>query len=296
MEHERLAELVRLLYVTLTRAKYRCYLAWGPINESETSALAYLIHYRPKTQKIINLAGLKDFMKGLNDHQMEEDIANLVEKSGGAIELMPIPAPASLVYRPPSLETAELTCREFSGDIEKDWRTTSFSAIVSARDYLAEAPDRDKTVDTESYPVESESDRPGKHALSIFDFPYGASAGSCLHDILEHIDFTLENSDDARRLIAEKLAGYGFEDKWTDTIYGVVANVLSAPIMGKGTPSLCPALHLRTGFMRLSSMRHSDVLVREGSAKFFVLTEEERSRIDSPDALRVLDSSLTRVC
>jgi len=236
MEHERLAELVRLLYVTLTRAKYRCYLAWGPINESETSALAYLIHYRPKTQKIINLAGLQDFMKGLNDHQMEEDIANLVEKSGGAIELMPIPAPASLVYRPPSLETAELTCREFSGDIEKDWRTTSFSAIVSARDYLAEAPDRDKTVDTESYPVESESDRSGKHALSIFDFPYGASAGSCLHDILEHIDFTLENSDDARRLIAEKLAGYGFEDKWTDTIYGVVANVLSAPIMGKGTP------------------------------------------------------------
>lgn len=236
MEHERLAELVRLLYVTLTRAKYRCYLAWGPINESETSALAYLIHYRPKTQKIINLAGLKDFMKGLNDHQMEEDIANLVEKSGGAIELMSIPAPASLIYRPPSLETAELTCREFSGDIEKDWRTTSFSAIVSARDYLAEAPDRDKTVDTESYPVESESDRSGKHALSIFDFPYGASAGSCLHDILEHIDFTLENSDDARRLIAEKLAGYGFEDKWTDTIYGVVANVLSAPIMGKGTP------------------------------------------------------------
>lgn len=236
MEHERLAELVRLLYVTLTRAEYRCYLAWGLINESETSALAYLLHYRPRTQKIINLAGLQDFMKGLNDRQMEEDIINLVEKSGGAIELMPIPAPAGLIYSPPSLKTAELTCREFSGDIEKDWRTTSFSAIVSTKDHLAEAPDRDRTVDTESNPLESKSDETEKNTLSIFNFPHGTSAGSCLHDILEHIDFTLENSDDARRLVAEKLAGYGFEDKWTDTVYRAVANVLSAPIMGKVTP------------------------------------------------------------
>ena len=41
---ERLAENVRLLYVALTRAKYRCYLAWGRINRTETSAPAYLFH------------------------------------------------------------------------------------------------------------------------------------------------------------------------------------------------------------------------------------------------------------
>lgn len=236
MEYERLAELVRLLYVTLTRAKYRCYLAWGPIHGSETSALAYLLHYRSKIQETINLAALKDFIKGLNDSQMEEDIVNLVKKSEGAIALMPIPAPADLTYIPPHAETTLLTCREFSANIERDWRTTSFSAIVSGRDYPAEIPDRDKTVDTEDPPLASKPDGPGRQSRSIFDFPHGTSAGSCLHDILEHIDFALENPDDARRLIAEKLAGYGFEDTWTDSVYRAMENVLSVPIMGKEVP------------------------------------------------------------
>ena len=42
--NELLSENLRLLYVALTRAKQRCYLAWGRINLAETSALAYLLH------------------------------------------------------------------------------------------------------------------------------------------------------------------------------------------------------------------------------------------------------------
>ena len=99
MEHERLAENIRLLYVTLTRAKYRCYLAWGAVNESETSALAYLLHYPSQGQKELNLATLKDFMKGLNDEQMVKDIARFVDKSESAIELMSVPQHSGHVYR-----------------------------------------------------------------------------------------------------------------------------------------------------------------------------------------------------
>ena len=39
-----LAENVRLLYVALTRARQRCYLVWGRIHLSDTSAPAYLFH------------------------------------------------------------------------------------------------------------------------------------------------------------------------------------------------------------------------------------------------------------
>jgi exodeoxyribonuclease V beta subunit len=234
MEHERLAENIRLLYVTLTRAKYRCYLAWAAINESETSALAYLLHYQSHTQKLLNLPTLKDFIKGLNDEQMVNDIARLVDKSEGAIELMTVPARSGLVYSPPYPETATLKCRQFSGDIERDWGTTSFSAIISGRDQLAEAPDRDKTTAGGSPPTEPEPGETGRQVISIFDFPRGARAGTCFHDILEHIDFTLENPDDAKRFIAEKLTEYGFEDQWMDAVYRSMANVLAAPIMERG--------------------------------------------------------------
>jgi exodeoxyribonuclease V beta subunit len=236
MELERLAELIRLLYVTLTRAKYRCYLAWGAINETETSAMAYLLHYLSRAQKTLNLPALKDFIKGLNDEQMVEDIASLVDKSGGAIELMPIPAYSGLVFRAPRPETETLRCREFSGHIERDWRTTSFSAIVSGRDQLAEMPDRDKGTDGVIPPSGMGHGEPGRSIISIFDFPRGTRAGTCLHDILEHIDFTLENHDDVKGFIADKLSGYGFADQWTDTVYGSMVNVLSLPIMGNGSP------------------------------------------------------------
>ena len=43
-QHELLAENLRLLYVAVTRAKKRCYLAWGRIRSAETSAMAYLLH------------------------------------------------------------------------------------------------------------------------------------------------------------------------------------------------------------------------------------------------------------
>jgi exodeoxyribonuclease V beta subunit len=234
MEHERLAELIRLLYVTLTRAKYRCYLVWGAINGSETSALVYLLHYQPQARQTLNLAELKDFMNGLNDGQMEKDIERLVEKSEEAIELMKVPVPSGLVYEPPFPETETLKCREFSGDIEIDWRTTSFSSIVSGRDLLAEAPDRDKTTEGESPPMVPEPGESGRHVISIFDFPRGARAGTCLHDIFEHIDFSLASPDDAQRLITEKLSGYGFDEQWSDLVYETVVNVLSAPIMGGG--------------------------------------------------------------
>ena len=41
---EALAEDLRLLYVALTRARHRCWLAWGPFRDSANGALAYLFY------------------------------------------------------------------------------------------------------------------------------------------------------------------------------------------------------------------------------------------------------------
>jgi len=42
-EREELAENMRLLYVSLTRAKHRCYLVWA-VPDAETSSLSYILH------------------------------------------------------------------------------------------------------------------------------------------------------------------------------------------------------------------------------------------------------------
>ena len=39
----------------------------------------------------------------------------------------------------------------------------------------------------------------------MFAFPRGAKAGNCLHDILEHIDFTAPDSLETENLVAVKL-------------------------------------------------------------------------------------------
>jgi exodeoxyribonuclease V beta subunit len=109
-------------------------------------------------------------------------------------------------------------------------------------------PDRDKEEISAGPQAEQEPGESGRKSISIFDFPRGAHTGTCLHDILEHIDFTLENPDEMKRFIADKLAGYGFEDQWADAVYRSMVNVLTAPIMGEGNPftlsSLRPAERL----------------------------------------------------
>ena len=52
---EEFAETVRLLYVALTRAKYRCVVAWGQVRGAEHSPLAWLLH-RPAGGREVDTA------------------------------------------------------------------------------------------------------------------------------------------------------------------------------------------------------------------------------------------------
>lgn len=232
MEQERLAENIRLLYVALTRARYRCYLAWGPINESETSALAYLFHHAHEQQDSLNLIAMKDFIKSLNDEQMTQDIQRFVNASEGSIELTCVPQPLGLINKPPQQEFAQLQCRQFTGEIENDWRTTSFTALISGKEQFAETPDRDIEIQGSDL-APTKPEKPAVKDNSIFDFPRGVRAGTCLHDIFEHIEFNLSNKNEAKNLVENKLAEYGFENLWIDAVYGAVEHVLTTPVMGE---------------------------------------------------------------
>ena len=91
-EAETLSENLRLLYVALTRAKERCYLVWGRINTSETSALAYLFHFRDAGDSADPdiVARMKRALKTKSDDDLLQDLETLVARSQATIDVRPL--------------------------------------------------------------------------------------------------------------------------------------------------------------------------------------------------------------
>ena len=97
-QKESLAENLRLLYVALTRAKYRCYLFAGKItdksgkNRPETSPLAYLFHASAETRIAADpVSRLAGEVMGLSAQDMEGHLRTLAAKGEGSIAVTQIP-------------------------------------------------------------------------------------------------------------------------------------------------------------------------------------------------------------
>jgi exodeoxyribonuclease V beta subunit len=225
---ESLSENLRLLYVALTRAEERCYLAWGRVNTGETSAPAYLIHcgeIRPEEVGGL-IAHMKTRWQELTDSAVRADLERLAARSGGAIEVRPLPEDRTLkAQRVGAAPGEELRCRSFTGAIDRSWRTGSYSFLVSGA-HDPDAADRD--------PVAAGGDaRPAAGSADperIVDFPAGSRAGSFFHAVLEAVDFRSLPHADAERLIADRLRDFGFDPGWQAAVSRLVAEAAEAEL------------------------------------------------------------------
>ncbi|MCP4750031.1 MAG: exodeoxyribonuclease V subunit beta [Proteobacteria bacterium] len=213
-EREALAETIRLLYVALTRAKHRCYLVWGNINQTEDTAMSYLFH-----------AGHPE------ERDVRNDLRELAEGSRGTIQLSDLPDFAERKYVPGTKERRELDCPTFKGDLSMDWSISSFSSLSARHVSDVEAPDRDRV---ESYPIRREEpdslpeSRPEE--LNMFTLPGGAKTGNCFHEMFEYLDFQENDPETIGELIGETLKKYDFEPKWEVVASRTVQNTLSVPL------------------------------------------------------------------
>ena len=228
---ELLAENIRLLYVAVTRAKKRCYLAWGRINTAETSPLAYLFHHAADDLDEDIVAALHKEFSLKSDAEIAHDLHKFVESSEGSVEIVELPdrpvAAGSLTVAPK--DSSGLHCRRFSGKIDWNWRVLSYSTLVSQAVPTETLPDRDATVTALPEIGDALEQR------NIFSFPKGGRAGNFFHDIFENLDFN--NTDDAycNRLVEIKLAEYGFDSAWKETVRRTIQNVISLPLKGNGS-------------------------------------------------------------
>ncbi|MBU2498820.1 MAG: exodeoxyribonuclease V subunit beta, partial [Proteobacteria bacterium] len=229
-EREQLAENLRLLYVALSRAKGRVYLVWGRFKDAETSAPAYLLYPPSAGQKGDDITALlEERVLNLKEGDIRHGLEEITKKAGGSIGLYEIPAQSGEPHIPFAEEKAALACRRFSGAIDRQWKISSFSALVSSHREGEAAADRDALAqpqDEEGHETLTAEEIPS----GIFSFPRGTKTGTLLHDLFEHLDFAEKDALVVKRLIAEKLVEYGFEPAWEETIYELVTKVLSVSL------------------------------------------------------------------
>ena len=148
---EEFSESVRLLYVALTRAKYRCVIAWGQVCGAEHSPLAWLLHRRaggtagaPPPAASANgtdadepdaaageLAGVSDRFAALSAREWLDEVRALVRRLPDTISatvLDPEPRPPRLLAPRDDARTA-LAARKLDRPLRRVRALTSFSAL-----------------------------------------------------------------------------------------------------------------------------------------------------------------------
>lgn len=226
---ECLSENLRLLYVALTRAKYRCYLFWGKFRDCESSAPGYLLHHPQDSSNASPLETLNALFKGLSDDDMISRCRKVVSEGRGGISLTIDPEP--LAQPPLKLVQKQKFSgpRIFTGEIDTDWRVASFTSLAASQKSSAELPDRDPLRKSD---VTDGTIIPGKD--SIFAFPGGARAGTALHAIFEELDFTRFDENDLKAITLKHLNRGGFDKEHVEAVCSMVRRVLSAPIGEEG--------------------------------------------------------------
>jgi exodeoxyribonuclease V beta subunit len=232
-QNELLAENLRMLYVAVTRAQERCYLAWGRINTAEISALAYLL--RPDTEDEAAAdcdwtARLRAEFKALGDDEVRSRLDGLAAASGGTILIRPLADPPATKGADAGRAPRQLACREFHGSIDPTWRLTSYSALTAAAG--VDTPDHDAGTSLPGGRPPAEGPRPAA-ASGIAGFPAGARAGTFFHSIFETLDFVRPES---LTVVLAKLKEFGFDPSWAEPVCRMIADVLAAPLFDGASP------------------------------------------------------------
>ncbi|HXE97074.1 MAG TPA: exodeoxyribonuclease V subunit beta [Dongiaceae bacterium] len=224
---ERKAESARLLYVALTRAEFRCYAVWGCINGAADSPLFQLLHGGSMSDNGANFSAI-------GDSAILDDVQKLSDRGANGIFAGLMPLDAAAGYRAEEAAGgAPYTCRTLGRPPRDDWRVASFSGMTSGTGHTFEPHDHDTVHDTMA--GDTAAAHPEQEAtsggLTIFDFPRGAKAGTCLHEIFELLDYSQLNSDSVTAICRPALAGNGFHEKWLSAVGSMVADVISAGII-----------------------------------------------------------------
>ena len=269
LEHERLAEDLRKLYVALTRARHATWMAVSPYATLPRSAMGYLLGGAAACTPATLDASLEEFA-GACEH----------------IDIQPMPEASTGRYRPVEGPATEPVWRSMGRRIQQHWTLSSYSALSrlatdsigvapgeqpdAAAQSLPDAPSTDTFLETyladEGLASEiPESDGPASAegaAAGIHDFPKGAKAGSFLHDLLEWVftqgpQIVLADPQKLREHVQRRCSSRGWQShadalvEWLQDFFSRAFRIApeegSAPLVLSGLDAVIPEMEFWFG-------------------------------------------------
>lgn len=191
---ETFAEELRLLYVALTRAKYQMAFALPAQFDKKWNALHYVLS-QGEIGKEIALSAPKD---------TEILLQAFKEKMQDNVEICTKPNIKALPALSINTKNDDLKAAEFTGNIEQDWRITSFTSIEQGH---TESAGKKHVVfdDTKDYDsqnsIEISTALLNENESNILDLPRGKQVGTALHRHFENCYFSdLANTEEIDKL------------------------------------------------------------------------------------------------
>lgn len=209
MAEER-AEDLRIAYVALTRAQYRCYLVWADArseSKPNESALAWLLDLGSNT-----FEEQQELLQSLQRSDPDVFAYRLLDQTDSLDRLESIPVP---------VET--LGARELHRSLYSPWQMSSYTALSALSQHDAPELPPDKTDEIQS----------GDQVLSS-DLPRGAQTGNVVHELLElHAFSDLAAGKDISAHRDQLCRRYGVILERPETIDELLKSVVSTPLSSK---------------------------------------------------------------
>ena len=205
---EELAEDLRVFYVAVTRAKYRCYLNWADVrskDKANNSAMAYLFDFSGDDFVLQKekLKAYKSQHPSVFDYQLietEQSIADTYQSSTAK-------RPVNFKQRQRVLYT--------------HWQMSSYTALSSLS--IAEAPELPNDKAREEFTDQIE--------INYSEIPRGAQSGNVIHDLLENIPFhILAEESDISQQRDRSCQRYGLKTAVPEQIDYLLKNTVNAQL------------------------------------------------------------------
>ena len=195
---EELQEIMRLVYVAVTRARYGCFVSWGKMGKD--------INYTPMHWLCC--------MRGADTDDLENQLAGFLHTASGfKLPEASFTVPSILLDKQPlshyfyhQQQEVELVPPESFETVQNQWGIVSYSSLIFDADDDTGGFDFDRNDDEE---VKDTAPSASRLAGGIWDIPGGAAVGNAWHKILEVSDFT--QGFTAER-VGNILRIFGFDD------------------------------------------------------------------------------------
>jgi exodeoxyribonuclease V beta subunit len=212
---EELAEDIRMFYVAVTRAKYRCYIVWANVRSGQTandSAMAWLLDFAGAD--FCRQQAILQAFTGQTGHSYEYRLLDVPDSQAGIRERG-------------TVAQTEFQAKKRRRSLYTSWQMSSYTALSALSQHDAPELPEDKAREQQDIATE----QAGMRESSPTELPRGAHTGNVVHELLEKCAFIdLAKRKDISAQRDKACQCYGLKPVQPDMIDTILQAVVLTPL------------------------------------------------------------------